>query len=298
MPLVLIYIGSWLSITGGLYGLFSKAGDLLKKESREKLSRSIKGLDLPKRANWPEMFAELFDGVFGEKHLSFRCFFRSSIASLFSLVVVGMILEGVTRGKAEVFGLIPVYSGLVGPIVAIVFVVLIVLINTIPDYLSLYETRMMLNWLRRSASWRRVVFFLFLDVLLTSAIFAVIGVVSVSAVGGLWVLLLDYPASIYISYVLENIYVYVFGTASHGPMWSPTGYLAVFFYTTFFTSVWVWLYGLSTVTMRLLGKTRSGLHFFRRHFDLDEYPLRAMGFVVVIFITVVYLIALPFLLAG
>ena len=53
-----------------------------------------------------------------------------------------------------------------------------------------------------------------------------------------------------------------------------------------------------TVTMRLLGKTRSGLHFFRRHFDLDEYPLRAMGFVVVIFITVVYLIALPFLLAG
>src|SRR4051812_21390386 len=35
----------------------------------------------PRMQPWPDTFAKVFDRVFGEKHLSWKCFWRSCVAS-------------------------------------------------------------------------------------------------------------------------------------------------------------------------------------------------------------------------
>ncbi len=173
IPFPLVYIASWLSITAGVYGLFSKAGDLLKKESREKLAQSLKGLDLPEKANWPEMFADLFDRVFGEKHFSFKCFLRSAIASMLFAVVTALTLEGATRGTASAFEMVTRTIALEGALFTVIILgVALLFVNAIPDYLSLYETRIILNWMKKSPSRGRILVVLCLDTLLTGAIFS------------------------------------------------------------------------------------------------------------------------------
>ena len=52
------------------------------------------GADLPEELpNWPSMFVALFDRVFTEKHLSWRCFRRSSVASVATVLVIFLTIR-------------------------------------------------------------------------------------------------------------------------------------------------------------------------------------------------------------
>ena len=85
-----MYVFAWATTTAGLWFLFEKAEKALTKESREAVARGILGRRIPETlASLPEQFTFLFDRVFGEKHLTFRCFARSSLASV---VAVGVVL--------------------------------------------------------------------------------------------------------------------------------------------------------------------------------------------------------------
>ena len=69
-----------------------------------------------------------------------------------------------------------------------------------------------------------------------------------------------------------------------------------FFYTAFFTSVWLWLYGASVLVSRALVKVNAGVGFLLNLTDVEEHPLRALGFVSILLVSVVFLAFLPVVL--
>jgi hypothetical protein len=70
----------------------------------------------------------------------------------------------------------------------------------------------------------------------------------------------------------------------------------IFFYSTYFTSVWVWLYVLSGFVVILGRYLGLGFGFLKRIFDIDNKPIRSLGYVSILLVTVVYLVAAPFVL--
>ena len=52
-----------------------------------------------------------------------------------------------------------------------------------------------------------------------------------------------------------------------------------YFYTTFFTSVWLWLYVSSTALIRMASRSDPLLRFLRYILPIEDKPLRAIGIV-------------------
>jgi hypothetical protein len=76
------YLMAWAGATGGLWFLFEKAETALSEESRRSVARRVQAMDFRGTVeSIPEHFASLMKHVFGERHLSARCFTRSSVAS-------------------------------------------------------------------------------------------------------------------------------------------------------------------------------------------------------------------------
>ncbi len=60
------------------------------------------------------------------------------------------------------------------------------------------------------------------------------------------------------------------------PAWlSLNNELGMFLWTTYLTSVWLWLYALSGLLVRAI----RGATFLRDHLNVEEKPLSSMGFV-------------------
>jgi hypothetical protein len=62
----------------------------------------------------------------------------------------------------------------------------------------------------------------------------------------------------------------------------------VFFYSAFFASVWLWLF--AAAGMAIKGMSALGLNLLRvrRVLDIDEKPLRSIGFVGNLLVSIVY----------
>ena len=200
---MLIFFGSYLSITGSIYGLFDKAGKVLKKEARDYIAIWLMGADLPAEKNWPSMFAALFDRVFTEKHLSWRCFLRSSVASV---VVISLTVAAVDASILEDL----FEEGIFFTVSLLVFASLI--FNLLPDYLSLYETRLVLGFMAKSDGGLRVLLLLVFDLAATALISFVVGFV---VIWGLVFIISGSPRS-----VTETAEVFWHGAPRRkGPSW-------------------------------------------------------------------------------
>ena len=84
---VVAYIGAWLATIGTVWVLFDRAERIASDEVKHSLRRWLRREVNPSgiRTKWPETFAGVFDSVFGKRHLSWRCVWRSCIASLIAV---------------------------------------------------------------------------------------------------------------------------------------------------------------------------------------------------------------------
>jgi len=55
--------------------------------------------------------------------------------------------------------------------------------------------------------------------------------------------------------------------------------LVIFLLSTYFTSVWVWLFALSGLTVRAAAYFGMGISRLSSVLDIENKPLRSMGFV-------------------
>ena len=140
---------------------------------------------------------------------------------------------------------------------------LFLILNPIVDYCSVVETRLVLAWMASLASsWLSVLALIVLDALFTLALVLVLFPVLVRLV---------------LRFVLDDF------DLTHGNLsqvvWDgfflrgDRALFGLYNYTTFFTSIWIWLYVVAEAVFRLLSP-------LRRWFPITERPFLSVGLVV------------------
>src|SRR5690349_8391160 len=86
-----LLFASWSVVTGGIWKLFERVERVTSADAKGEVAAWIRqlqaGAPLRRLAHF---FTASFDAVFGTKHLSWRCFYRSCVASL--VVVICLYL--------------------------------------------------------------------------------------------------------------------------------------------------------------------------------------------------------------
>jgi len=167
IPTSVIYIAAWLGMITGIRKLFKDTEEDVLPGFKKSVAAWIQNLKpAEKITRWPDQFAQLFDSVFGEKHLSWKCFFRSSIASYVSVMLMFFIWGVLRPNDFHAFFLIPDVGFWI-----FFLLILVGFFNLIPDYLSLLETRYMLRWMNKNYSVTKSIWGILVDGLVTGVIF-------------------------------------------------------------------------------------------------------------------------------
>jgi hypothetical protein len=260
----------FVGVVTGVAKAFSWVDDGISDESRLGLTKWLK--DVPgddEIDTWASVFPNLIDRIFGERARSWKFFFRSCAASLLAVSSI-TLLTYLTSDREN----LTAYIGTGGflEIVAI----LALSANCIPDYFSLLISRSIVKLMARHPKPLPVALLLISDIVITTT-------VCVAA------LTLAFPVAIDISSLLLGI--------RGGPI-TPLGEIAfwfghltfhdigeyftdpvmrIFVLASFFTSVWVWLYVLASVAIRLLHKVRFIWVKITPILNLDKKPLQSIG---------------------
>ncbi|HLT34967.1 MAG TPA: hypothetical protein VK034_01745, partial [Enhygromyxa sp.] len=248
-----------LAIVGFVVVLFVLGDRLLGRDRRRELGGWLLD-DLPAEArvdSLPKTFIEWFDRMFRSRavrvlgvELQLPSFWRSALASFLALVAAFVVWLANKGGLSE-----PPTDGTNVSLLLLLYGGATVATNIIPDYLSLVESRFVLGKMSEARGPLGKLAWLLLDVVATSAI------VFLFLWGSGAVLLPLVPE--------QSIYAVGCLTAETFDFWrmvdiaiagltfsTPPGTLnydvsAIYIYSSFFTSFWVWLYLGSSVLVRL-----------------------------------------------
>jgi hypothetical protein len=100
------------------------------------------------------------------KHLSWKCFWRSCIASLASIVLTLLILNAYDPNKSALSMFLHSASG----IYSVLLPCTVIFVNVLPDYVSLLETRFVLHQMVARPSVTIGALYIVLDLVVTGAI--------------------------------------------------------------------------------------------------------------------------------
>ncbi len=277
--------GSWFLVTGLIWKLFDRVEKTATDEGRKMAMRWTRGLvpgaSLKKLS---ELFADSFDSVFGSKHFSGKCFVRSCLASYLCVLVVALIWASLRPDEFKQI-LLQMNNWDGASEIAYTFLIVTVVFNILPDYLSLLQTRIIVKLLKKENN--MFALWIFIDIVLTALL-------AVSA----WLFIWSIPISSggTFSYVIDEYFEVIFHAASLSSM--KAGHLTpgIFFYSTFFTSVWLWLYILSMPLLKTASKLDGAFSFLKRFFFREDQPFISLGAISIVIVTFIYIVALPFVL--
>ena len=264
------------------------------------------------REDWSNTFITLFDRTFGTRLLSWRFFLRSCLATTVFFAL--MILVYVGFGLMTYTDLINfLVSGRVTPWERTQWILIAFAGNLIADYLSLMETRLILQWIKGRSLWVKALG-LGIDVCATSVIFIAVAA-SLYAIELIWwgsmtftrhlhSILGTSPDTLNISWGDKNTTVhavlqFVFGDAillgDGKPRDHETRFYAdlyrIGFITTFFTSVWIWLFILAGGLSRIFLIFRGQITRLGRLFNVEAKPLTAVGYMLAVLTFIVHVAA-------
>ena len=244
----------WFGALWAIYLFINKvskdAEEVLHPDKRKALSDELLRIKDRDASSWLPDFTTVFDRFFGKKHLSWRCFYKSSLMSVF--VFSALIYLYAPPG----IGLDDKHSFLAFSIIAAIF------LNVFIDYISLLETRIMLS------IQIHVLAKIILDAVITTLlVFA--WLVLLLSFSNLVLIILNIPGTLEFNFELvtkvwKELF-YEFGSDSI--------LMHITLATSFTTSIWLWLHGLSSVLIRSL----SNIQKFMGWLNVKETPLRAIG---------------------
>lgn len=229
------YLVYSIIFAGGILWLSRLLGDNLSKDAKDGISLYLMG---EYEKSWPELFCQLFDSIFGKKHFSWRCFLFSCFGSLCFVVAIYFLF-------GPMLGLLEQRTGSRYSFAEILLMG--ILINFIPDYISLFETRWLLNRFKQNRSNVGITLLLLFDMIISAMI--------ILPVIGLYYYLTNSPQSLAHTVAAFSV-------------------TAIFFYSTFLTSIWAWLFGFSVFFLKVFRNTR--LH---QILDVEEKAIRSIGIV-------------------
>ena len=284
IPKLVTYIGAWFGMMGGVWALFDRAETVLKPEIRKNLSSWLKRSPNSSQSNWAQIFTGIFDRVFGEKHFSLKCFFRSALCSFLSVTIIALLITAVYGWSFwDGFEMVGsgVYLGL------LYFLSLTMAVNIFPDYLSLLETRYILGYMSRLNALGRMLC-LIIDLIVTSLIlicsltlFIIIGNFVQSGI------LFEDPLLEYFTQAVGFSYM---GLKLSDEGFFTFPFLAPWVYSTYLTSAWVWTFFLMGLGVRIFGILGLGIRRVGTLFDIDNKPLKSLGFLAMVVVTFLFMI--------
>jgi hypothetical protein len=297
-------IGAGVTIFVSVNLLFFKSDDFFSKEFKEDVSLRLLCLEPPDSASsWPELFGRVFDRIFKKRSktndkqlpewrlfISWRTFLLSSVASFLAVVVVVIIGQttGLLATDLQELEFEEMYK----------FAFWALVLNVAPDYLSLIETRFLLRWLRGPLSLPKLVGFISIDIVATAVVFLLFTPfllwLIIALLGGSHSLMHIYEFLLlgFETIARPNVEIGFFRPGvekgSLVLLAAPALPFGVFFCSTFFTSVWLWLFGLSHLVITLASRTGPLLRIVKYVLPIDDRPFRSIGFVAGLIAMVVY----------
>ncbi len=274
------------ALAGIVWRLFERVERVLDNDTKLDIAAWLSGVEAGRKLEpWPGTFARIFDRVFGTKHLSWKCLYRSVVAS----VAVTLLATALWRMSARSTSLPPAPDSGIWTAVLAVWA-----FGLLMGYLSLLKSRRSLCDMCGNVSVGRRAYVLAVD--LVSAWFIAAATLSVLLTAFRF---LRHPAW-FRSYLpatdllKEALRFQAFFT--HHPaavfnchpllsLYSADGRLVRFglnlstltVYPAFFAVVWLWLYAGSGFLLKAA-----------RHFDIAKRPLRSIGLVAGALVAVVY----------
>jgi|SRR5579871_64575 len=277
----------------------------------------------PKIRPWPATFAKQFDRLFGRKHLSWKCLWRSCLVSygVFALAVViplalspneGHITVGLDSNNAS-------ESHVLGwPVRILSAAIVIVFTNVLPDYLSLFETRLVLGIMIGTKKMTHWILLLIIDLVLAIYL-GCIGATILSSVQSQFVAFqaLHYRTRIdtFIGQCLSSVTDQIGRAIAHpidtvrdgisNNIVIPTMSAEVSLESTSSGSdptilsvvagevkisypiilascaacIWLWLYAWAGFLLKAARRFDIGFDWFNRKFDIEKKPLQSIGLV-------------------
>ena len=285
---VFSYLATWAAFAGGLWFLFDKAEEAVSPTMRRSTSAWLRNVDpVATAARWPSFFAAAFDKLFGEKHWSWRCFGRSAVASLLTVGVLLCLYW-------SIHGYVGFVSAPLSLRQSLPWIAGWGLLNVIPDFLSLLQTRWVLRRLEAGGRAALVT----VDLLITTGI-ALAGQYLVVPLINVFAPTTSFNEQRVFGWFVDQEYLtlavsvanYAIGVVTMEVGWPVTP--GIFFYSTFLTSAWLWLYLAAGAGVRLAGGFNAGFHLLRAFTDLGEQPFRSLGFAAVLIATIIFLAGIP-----
>lgn len=300
----LSFAATLIFTTGGIYKLFDAGEKALSDDGRRWISDWLYGLDVRSAlSTWPSRFEGLFDSVFGKRLFSLPTFAKSTAASLLSLLLTACLWFAASGYQyLDHESVLPHFSRLTRDALLVMAV-----INPLPDYISLVETRLIMRRLSKASSWLSRGGLIVLDLVLTSLI--AVGESLLFLTHNYWwpwywrganfyMLPLQYffrlgprgsPApNELLGGMVANLALY--GGMEDGKnatlemlksqLLLSDGVVSlsgVILYSTFFTSVWAWLYLGSILAFYGGRRLGSWADTVRLMFDFEKQPVRSLG---------------------
>lgn len=207
----------------------------------------------------------IFNRIFGEKHLSWKCIRRSLLLSVFANVFA-FVLVILLNPKSQLLSNDDSQADLIDA-------ALWCLLAAIPDYLNLYKTRIVMGFIanHKTSSTALLLTALFVDVSVGLVVFNYLFEV-ISSLRPLWGGDMDFSG------LAENLFA--LPEPAH-LLWLlyNADYQSAFFYTSMIPSIWFWTVIGSLLIGRLLFSGRTVISFLRKavNIDIDGAPLQSLG---------------------
>ncbi|MFC1751295.1 hypothetical protein ACFL2V_21160 [Pseudomonadota bacterium] len=257
---VFVEIAAWLGFIGAIYGLIIMFGSAANEEVKRNIGDWLSGDGSVNE--WHSLVIDQFDSFFDDDWQSNRFLNRSILVSI-SLATILLTFSYVTSeeiltGELDLDSLFAV-SGIM-----LVMIMVALVSNTIPDYLSLIETRLIMGAMKKTG-WVKRIILLKLDILFTFYLF------SIAIIGWHYAISLDGFTRV----DFRDIYLicpWIFYEELFSSYEGARKIVLPLLLTTFLTSIWLWGYFIGGVLLRTFSKLRGV-------FDIQNKPVESIGVV-------------------
>jgi hypothetical protein len=274
---------------GVVWAFFKGVESVLSDDTKLEIAVWLVGVVVGKKVKpWPETFERMFERIFGDRHVSWKCLRGSAIVSVFvSFCVQGVWyllhpkdFPALASDAMRALGILDstLNRWLVVPLLITGNALLV---NGVADYFSLWKTRSLLKRFQSPTEHRQVQL-LFLDTLLSGLIGATALIVMVSLIQPI---LYKQAAFSDIDEFGRFLREMIFGGYVYGDNGPPE---STFFYPAFFPSIWLWLYAGSGFLLKAASRFDASFQWFSRKTAIDKYPLSAIGLVAGSIVAVAY----------
>ncbi len=308
-PEFVYWLASLVGMSAAWWELFKRSNQGMSLEDRESVRDwALQGSRVKAEVTWPRTFIKLFDGFFMDRR--WRLFIRpqrSILATTIFLFSIFTILS-FAAGRSPADTLTAFFENR-DPQAALYIVGVGFLGNLLGDYVSLYETRNMIFLSKWVSSIVVQALIIVVDFILSGMIIGVV-VFAIAMIDPAAARTIDFGyfflepsmgaldnfwAALGISLSLPFIFAWQFFGGSHISDVSAAIVLVSFLLTSYFTSIWLWLYLLAGGLGRLLSLV------YRTLFDGTRrlYETQALGelsylqLTFIIFTVIIHLLIFP-----